>query len=265
MVVEYCYTDSCAIMNVKPNDDVARIISQLRVASKAFKLPGLLHKIKQWAWRQINRHPGLACAMVDEGMKLDDIDELALQTLQIKTRAAMLPEFDSIGSGVLALTKPGLLFVLRTLEDTTSHLLLLQAIERWVDFSPEDSNPDSPSREKVTREAFGRKCAVRFIKASKINPVAFERAMKQSKLFQVRNDLTSVTLLEGLQFSEKSLSMEPGSEKKNGEEKAYVGTARRPSTALGITRPNTDFNPSRSGSAATTTTATTVSSNGVSQ
>jgi hypothetical protein len=264
MVVEYCYTDMCAIMNVKPNDDVARIVSQLRVASKAFKLPGLLHKIKQWAWRQINRHPGLACAMVDEGMKLDDIDELALQTLQIKTRAAMLPEFDAIGSGVLALTKPGLLFVLRTLEDTTSHLLLLQAIERWVDFSPEDSNLESPSREKVTREAFGRKCAVRFIKASKINPLAFERAIKQSKLFQTRNDLTSVSLLEGLQFSEKSFSMEAGSEKKkNDDEKAFVAT-RRPSTAIGITRPNMDVQ-SRSGSAVTTSTATTASSNGVSQ
>ena len=244
MVVEYCYTDNCAIMNVKPNDDVARIVSQLRVASKAFKLPGLMHKIKQWSWRQINRHPGLACAMVDEGMKLDDIDELALQTLQIKTRAAMLPEFDAIGSGVLALTKPGLLFVLRTLEDTTSHLLLLQAIERWVDFSPEDSNPDSPSRERVTREAFGRKCAVRFIKASKINPLAFERAIKQSKLFQTRNDLTSVSLLEGLQFSEKSFSVE--STDTNGESSptfasivsAATFATRRPSTAIGITRPN---------------------------
>lgn len=267
MVVEYCYTDTCAIMNVRPNDDVARIVSQLRVASKAFKLPGLLHKIKQWAWRQINRHPGLACAMVDEGMKLDDIDELALQTLQIKTRAAMLPEFDAIGSGVLALTKPGLLFVLRTLEDTTSHLLLLQAIERWVDFSPEDSNPDSPSREKMTREAFGRKCAVRFIKPSKINPLAYERAIKQSKLFQSRNDLTSTTLLEGLQFSEKSFAMEPGLEKNDKvagtEKKSYVAT-RRPSTAIGITRPNMDL-ASRTGSAATTTTATTASSNGVSQ
>lgn len=270
MVVEYCYTDTCTIMNVKPNDDVARIISQLRVASKAFKLPGLLHKIKQWAWKTINRHPGLACAMVDEGMKLDDIDELALQTLQIKTRAAMLPEFDAVGLGVLALTKPGLLFVLRTLEDTTSHLLLFQAIERWVDFSPEDSNPDSPSREKQTREAFGRKCAVRFIKASKINPVSFERVIKQSKLFETRNDLTSVSLLEGLQFSEKSFTADTGGGDKKGESAA---AARRPSTALGLTRvTNEDYLPSgaRNSAAAGVATKnqsarTLVNNNGVSQ
>lgn len=233
MIVEYCYTDSCSVMKAQPTDEIARIISQLRVATRAFKLPGLLDKIQQWGWRNLNRYPALAAAMVDEGMKLDDIDELALKTLQLKPRAALLPEYTNIGAGVLSLTKPGLLFVLRTLEDATSHLLLLQVIERWVDFSSEDSVSDSPSRERATRLAFGRKCALRFINASKINPANFDRAMEQSMLFQERKDLTSVTLLEGLQFSEKSYTVE---DKREAGQRAAV--KRRPNTAIGILRTN---------------------------
>ena len=224
MIVEYCYTDSCSILRIKPAEDVARLVAQLRVASKAFKLPGLLDTIKTWGWRTINRHPALACAMIDEGMKRDDIDELALQTLQLKARAAMLPNQNAVGSGVLALSKPGLLFALRTLEDTTSHILILQVIERWVDFSPEDSNSDSPSRERQTRESFGRKCAVRFVKIAKINPTTFERAMGQSKMFSNRNDLTASSLMEGIKFTEKATSPE------------NVSTERRPQTAIGLTR-----------------------------
>lgn len=231
MIVEYCYTDSCSIMKIEPSEEVARLIAQLRVASKAFKLPGLLDKIKMWGWRTINRHPALACAMVDEGMKRDDIDELALQTLQLKPRAALLPDHSAIGSGVLALSKPGLLFALRTLEDTTSHILLLQVIERWVDFSAEDSNSDSPSRERQTRESFGRKCAVRFVKSSKINPIMFERAMKQSKMFNNRNDLSSASLMDGIQFSEQANNNSPKSDPDDGR--------RRPHTAMGLLRPGT--------------------------
>jgi hypothetical protein len=231
MIVEYCYTDSCSLMKMQPNDEVARMVAQLRVAAKAFKLPGLLDTINQWGWRNVNRHPALACAMVDEGMKLDDIDDLALQTILLKPRASLIPDQKAIGSGVLSLTKPGLLFVLRTLEDQTSHLLLLHVIERWVDFSSEDSVTDSPSREIATREAFGRKCALRFVKTSKINPANFERAMKQSKLFQKRDDLTSVTLRDGLQFTEKSFKVEEQTERP---------PMRRPQTAIGLTRASDD-------------------------
>jgi hypothetical protein len=218
-------------MKMQPNDEVARMVAQLRVAAKAFKLPGLLDTINQWGWRNVNRHPALACAMVDEGMKLDDIDDLALQTILLKPRASLIPDQKAIGSGVLSLTKPGLLFVLRTLEDQTSHLLLLHVIERWVDFSSEDSVTDSPSREIATREAFGRKCALRFVKTSKINPANFERAMKQSKLFQKRDDLTSVTLRDGLQFTEKSFKVEEQTERP---------PMRRPQTAIGLTRASDD-------------------------
>ena len=81
-----------------------------------------------------------------------------------------MPPNGAVGAGVLSLSKSGLLFVLRTLEDSTSHLLLFNAIQRWVNFSTEDTNPtdSNPSREQATREAFARKCAMRFIKLSKI-------------------------------------------------------------------------------------------------
>lgn len=238
MIVEYCYTDECSLLKVQPSDEVARLVGQLRVASKAFKLPGLLEVIQQWGWRNINRFPALSCPLIDEGMRLDDIDELAMQTLQLKPRNALLPEFSSVGSGVLALTKPGLLFILRTLEDTTSHLLLLQVIERWVDFSSEDSNDESPSRERAAREAFGRKCALRFVKSNKINPASFERAMKNSRLFQKRDDLAknSALLDEGIKFSEKSFKVEKGQQGTDSPE-------RRPHTALGLIKPNSTSTP----------------------
>lgn len=194
LVVEYCYTDTCSAMKSQPTEEIARVMAILRIASKAFKLPGLLDKIRQWGWKQINRHPALACAMVDEGMRNDDVDELALQTLQIKSRAALLPDPKAVGSGVLALSKPGLLFVLRTLEETTSHYLLLQVMERWVDFSPEDCSGADAARERSSREAFAKKCAMRFIKLSKIPQENLSIVMKTSSLFTSNNFIdTAVT------------------------------------------------------------------------
>jgi hypothetical protein len=215
LTVEFCYTDELSIMSVEPSDDIARIMAGLRSASKVFKLPTLLDKVKQWSWRNVNRHPALACAMVDEGMKYDDIDDVAIQTIQLKTRSALLPGSGGVGAGVLALTKPGLLLILRTLEDSTSHLLLFQSIQRWVDFSPEDSiynnddrNKDAHTvrREKSSREAFARKCAMRFIKLSKIQPGALEQVMKDSALFRSDQSLAlsseSSLMDAGLQFSQ---------------------------------------------------------------
>ncbi len=194
LVVEYCYTDTCSAMKSQPTEEIARVMAILRIASKAFKLPGLLDKIRQWGWKQINRHPALACAMVDEGMRNDDVDELALQTLQIKSRAALLPDPKAVGSGVLALSKPGLLFVLRTLAETTSHYLLLQVMERWVDFSPEDCSGADAARERSSREAFAKKCAMRFIKLSQIPQENLSIVMKTSSLFNSNNFIdTAVT------------------------------------------------------------------------
>jgi len=191
LIVEYCYTDTCSVMKGQPTEDIARLLAVLRTAAKVFKLPGLLNKIKQWVWRQVSRHPAIACAMVDEGMRRDDVDELALQTLQLKTRAALLPAQRAVGSGVLSLSKPGLLFVLRTLEETTSHFLLLQVLERWVEFSSEDDSGDSPEREKGSREAFARKCATRFIKISDRPEENMAAVMQRSHLFTSNNNITT--------------------------------------------------------------------------
>lgn len=209
LVVEFCYTDNISIMQGKPSDDTARLMANLRSASKAFKLRSLLDKVNQWSWRQVNRYPSLACALIDEGMKRDDIDEISLQTIQLKSRAALLPESDAVGTGVLALSKPGLLFVLRTLEDTTSHLLLFHSIQRWVEFSTVDGGGDTNyQREKSSREAFARKCAMRFIKLSRISPGQLEEVMRNSGLFKSDNSslgsMSSNDMLldAGLQFSQ---------------------------------------------------------------
>jgi len=208
LVVEFCYTDNLSIMRGKPNDDTARIMANLRSASKAFKLRSLLDKVNQWSWRQVSRYPSLACALIDEGMKRDDIDEISLQTVQLKARDALLPETNAVGSGVLSLNKPGLLFVLRTLEDTTSHLLLFHSIQRWVEFSTVDGGRDIDyTREKASREAFARKCAMRFIKLSRISPGHLEEVLKNSGLFKSDNSAGSTLsgndmLDAGLQFSQ---------------------------------------------------------------
>jgi hypothetical protein len=230
MVVEYCYTDSCSVMSGEPTDDIARLIAHLRVASKKFQLHGLLEKVKQWSWRQLNRHPGLCCAMIDEGLKLNDIDETALQTLQIKTRAAMLPESSAVGSGVLSLSKPGLLFILRSIEDVTTHLVLLNVIETWVEFSS-DENSD---REKLTREAFGCKLANRFIKLSRISPMELAAATKRSNLLAMTEKSSIASYEDNQQRSAEKFA-----------ETSYFSTCkrternRRPHSAIGLVKPNT--------------------------
>lgn len=196
LVVEFCYTDNMSVMKVPPSDDIARLMANLRAAAKYFKLPGLQDKVDQWSWRNVNRHPALSCALIDEGMRRDDIDEVALQTLSVKARASLMPPNGAVGAGVLSLSKSGLLFVLRTLEDSTSHLLLFNAIQRWVNFSTEDTNPTGeshPSREQATREAFARKCAMRFIKLSKINPSYLDEVMKNTSLFTSTTSITTPT------------------------------------------------------------------------
>lgn len=235
LIVEFCYTDTCSVFKTKPTEESTRLIAHLRVAAKAFKLTSLDAKVKQWSWKNLNRHPALACAMIDEGMKRDDIDDLALQILQLKTRVAMLPDSRSIGTGVLSLTKPGLLFVLRTMEDTTSHVLLLRIIEKWTEFSSDGDSGDSPIHERHLREAFGRKCALRFIKVVNTNPnkEALELAIKKSKLFHQRNDIsaTSMSLLdEGIQFTEKATRL-----------KTKDIPKPRPHTAIGLVYGSSDM------------------------
>jgi hypothetical protein len=211
LVVEYCYTDDISIAKVDPNDDIARLMANMGTASKAFKLPGLMDKVTQWIWRNVNRHPALACAIIDEGMQHDDIEESALQILQLKVRNSLLPDARSVGGGVLSLSKPGLLFVLRTLEDMPSHLLLYEAIKRWVEFSPVDLGTTGPDanhkRERASREAFARKCAMRFIKPSKISSDQLDRVMQDSGLFKSGSEDSRNTKMmnSGLQFSDPKI------------------------------------------------------------
>jgi hypothetical protein len=267
LIVEYCYTDTLSVMKYQPTEDISRIMATLRIASKVFKLPGLLDKITQWVWRQISRHPAIACAMVDEGMKNDDVDDLALQTLQLKSRAALLPNQRAVGSGVLALSKPALLFVLRTLEETTSHYLLLQAIEQWVDFSTVDSddllNSDGtslkgdPNRERASREAFGRKCAMRFIKISKIPKENVDAVMKRSKLFTTnKNGVPTSMWNAGFQFSNAALIQDsPNSPSRKHKPRPGSGFDLSISTAASRT-----VSPISIGSTASTTMSSPMSS-----
>jgi len=178
LVVEFCYTDNLSIMDVPPNDEIARIMAGLRSASKAFKLLALLDKVDQWGFRNISRYPALCCALIDEGMRRNDIDSVAMKTLQLKTRAALLPVTEGVGSGILALSKSSLMFVLRTLESNTSHMLLFDALQRWVEFSSDAlySNLD-PGIEKASKTAFASRCAVRFIKLGKISPGRMDEVM----------------------------------------------------------------------------------------
>eukprot|EP00555_Chaetoceros_dichaeta_P001334 CAMPEP_0198277704 /NCGR_PEP_ID=MMETSP1447-20131203/65991_1 /TAXON_ID=420782 /ORGANISM="Chaetoceros dichaeta, Strain CCMP1751" /LENGTH=448 /DNA_ID=CAMNT_0043972745 /DNA_START=122 /DNA_END=1468 /DNA_ORIENTATION=- len=183
LLVEFCYTDNLSIMDVRPSDEIARIMAGLRAASKAFKLRGLFDKVDQWGFRNISRYPALCCALIDEGMRRDDIDALAMKTLQLKTRAALLPVTEGVGSGILALSKPGLLFVLRHLEDKASHMLLFDALQRWVEFSSDGGylNLD-PARERASKTAFASRCATRFIKLGKISPGRMEEVMNSGLL-----------------------------------------------------------------------------------
>jgi len=181
LLVEFCYTDNVSIMDVQPSDEIVRLMTRLRAASKAFKLTGLFYKVDKWCFRNISRYPAFACAIVDEGMKRDDVDALAMKTLQLFTRAALLPVTEGVGSGILALSKPGLLFVLRHLEDKASHMLLFDALQRWVQFS---SDGGYSARERASRTAFASRCATRYIKLGKISPRRMEEVVNSGLLLK---------------------------------------------------------------------------------
>jgi len=181
LLVEFCYTDNVSIMDVQPSDEIVRLMTRLRAASKAFKLTGLFYKVDKWCFRNISRYPAFACAIVDEGMKRDDVDALAMKTLQLFTRAALLPVTEGVGSGILALSKPGLLFVLRHLEDKASHMLLFDALQRWVQFS---SDGGYSARERASRTAFASRCATRYIKLGRISPRRMEEVVNSGLLLK---------------------------------------------------------------------------------
>jgi len=171
LVVEFCYTDEVSVTRMSPTDDIARLMANLIRASKAFTLPSLLDRVNEWSFKQLNRFPSLATAMIDEGLKIDEMSDIAIQILQLKTRTVLLPTKDTTGSGVLALSKPTLLFVLRLLADKTCHLLLFHALKRWVEFSPSGyMGYVDPSVAQTSKEAFAKRLAKRFIKVSKIPP-----------------------------------------------------------------------------------------------
>jgi len=179
LIVEYCYTDNLAIFTVRPSDDIARMMASLRCASKAFKLRGLLEKVDKWSDINTTRHPALACALIDEGMRLDDIDALAMRTVQLKTKAALMPGVDEAGSGICAFSKPGLMFILRFLDDKTSHMLLYDAMMTWVNFSTEGTGLYSdPVRERSGKLMFASRVAKRFIRVEKIDPSRMEEVLK---------------------------------------------------------------------------------------
>jgi len=191
LIVEFCYTDDLAILSVRPSDEIARLMASLRSASKTFILPGLLDRINKWSQQNVSRYPALACPLIEEGMRLDDIDPLAMRTVQLRTRSALLPCSDEIGSGVLALSKPGIMFMLRYLENKASHMLLFESLNRWVEFSMEGCFYVDAERERASKKAFASKCAQRFIKISKIPPGRVEEVVAsglivvEAKLYDV--------------------------------------------------------------------------------
>jgi len=164
LLVEFCYTNNISVMKEAPSDHVARVMVNLRSASKAFELHILLDKVNQWISNQVRLFPALACALVDEGMKRDDIDETSLDIIRSKSKAALLPRSSAIGAGVISLTEPALLFVLRTLEGTVSHRLVIDFIKRWTEFSKKDCGENiDHSRENMLRKNFAKKCSIRFV------------------------------------------------------------------------------------------------------
>ena len=95
-------------------------------------------------------------------------------------------------------------------------------------------------RERRVREAFGRKCALRFIRrdATKLN---LERAIQRSKLFQERDDLatgissTMALLDSGLQFSRRENS-NVDDNNNNRTSNMKTNEPARPYTAIGLVR-----------------------------
>jgi len=165
LIVEFCYTDSITIMNEQPSDHIARLMVNLRFASKFFGLHTLMDKVNRWSHKQVTLFPALACALIDEGMKKGTIDNILVEVILTKSKAALLPGSNAIGAGVVSLTEPTLLFVLRTIEHTVSHSLITAFINKWVDFSNNDCDGGiNHLRNIMKRKSFAKKCSVRFVK-----------------------------------------------------------------------------------------------------
>lgn len=164
LLVEFCYTDNVSMMNGDPSESIARVMVNLRSASKAFDLQILSDKVDQWSSKQVTLFPALACAFIDEGMKKNYIDEASLEIIRSKSKSALLPRNDALGAGILSLTEPALLFVLRTLEDTVSNHLLIELIKRWAEVPNKDCGNDiEHEKKKSSRKNFANKCAIRFV------------------------------------------------------------------------------------------------------
>jgi len=171
LLVEFCYTDNVSAMEVKPSDYIVRVMVNLKAASKFFKLQALHDKVEKWSSKQVRLFPALACALIDEVMKrndiekisLNDIDKKSLEIIQSKPKAALLPQSGAIGDGVLSLTEPALLFVLRTIEGLVSQHLIVDVIKRWDESSKNDRRENIKYKESSRRQEFARKCSIRFV------------------------------------------------------------------------------------------------------
>jgi len=166
LLVEFCYTDNISAMEVRPSDHIARAMVNLGSASIVFKLQALRDKVDKWISKQVRLFPALACALIDEGMKRDDINKISLEIIQSKPKAALLPDTGTTGYGVLSLTEPALLFVLRTIENSISQHLTIDIIKRWVESSKNDRREDITYKREISRrQEFARKCSIRFVKS----------------------------------------------------------------------------------------------------
>ena len=154
-------------------------MASLRCASMAFQLRGLREQVENWSKINTTCHPDIACAMIDEGIRLDSICLLAMRTVKLKAKSALMPVVGAAGSGICALSKPGLILILRYLEDKVSHTLLYDALLTWVHFSTERTGHYSdPVTEKAGKFRFASRCAMRFIRVSEIDSSRMESGLK---------------------------------------------------------------------------------------
>lgn len=164
LLVEFCYTDDISMMEGEPSDWIARVMVNLKSASKAFDLQILSNKVDQWSSKQVKLFPALACALIDEGIKENQVDEKLLETIRLKSKAALLPRSNAVGTGVSSLSEPALLFVLRTLEDSVSNPLLVEIIKRWSEVPSKDCGSKIKlQRRNSCRKNFANKCTLRFV------------------------------------------------------------------------------------------------------
>jgi hypothetical protein len=139
LVVNYCYSDDAGTKGIEDetcNEEDVRQMVRLRSAADFFELPKLRESTTKLLLSMALVKPAMTCAILDELSILGEWEgsfgEACLGIIGIKTEAALLPEDDRSGRGILACSPSVIGNVLSDkVLSRRHHTLMARCLQRW--------------------------------------------------------------------------------------------------------------------------------------